>query len=158
MSNRSVTAITTVPLGTTGAGTVTADANDARYLRGTGTAFLSLVEQTKNSKAPTDYWVFINTINELRQVVSVISDDLILLDQTTTANGNTFSMLYADLKAWKVQNVGAGAATVGGVALAVNKEVDSGEYFAGENFAYSQPTWINGTGTTLLVTEYDKKP
>lgn len=158
MSNRTVTTITTVPLGTVGAGTVTADTIDARYLRGTGTNFLSLVEGTKNSQTPTNYWVFINSKNELRRIVGVISDDLLLLDQTNTAAGDSYSILLADLKGWKVQNVGAGAATVGGVALPINKDVISGEYFAGENFAYAPPTWVNGTGTTLLITEYNKKP
>lgn len=158
MSNRSVTTITTVPLGTAGAGTVTADTVDAKYLKGTGTNFLELVEGTKNSQTPTNYWVFIDTVNELRRIVGVISDEVILLDQATTAAGNGYSILLADLKGWKVQNVGAGAATVGGVALPINKDVVSGEYYAGENYAYAPPTWVNGTGTTLLITEYDKKP
>jgi hypothetical protein len=158
MSNRSVTAITTIPLGTTGTGTVTVDATDNRYLRGTGTNFLSLVEGTKNSQTPTNYWVFISTVNELRRIVGVISDDLLLLDQATTAAGNTYSILLADLKGWKVQNVGAGAGTVNGVSLPINKDVVSGEYYAGENYAYAPPTWVNGTGTTLLITEFNKKP
>lgn len=159
MSNRSVTGITTIPLGTAGASTVTADATDAKYLRGTSTTnFLSLVETTKNSQTPTNYWVFINSKNELRRIVGVISDDLILLDQACTANGDTYTILLADLKGWKVQNVGAGAGTVNGVSLPTNKDLISGEYFAGENYAYAPPTWVNGTGTTLLITEFNKKP
>ena len=158
MSNRSVTGITTIPLGTAGTGTATADTNDAKYLRGTGSNFLSLVQTTKNSQSPTNYWVFINSKNELRRIVGVISNDLILLDQACTANGDTYTILLADLKGWKVQNVGAGAGTVNGVSLPINKDLISGEYFAGENYAYAPPTWVNGTGTTLLITEFNKKP
>jgi len=161
MSNRSVTGIATIPAAPplpAPTGTVTADTVDARYLKGTGTNFLALVEQTKNSQTPTNYWVFISTVNELRRIVGVISNDLLLLDQATTASGNGYSILLADLKGWKVQNVGGAAGTVNGVALPANKDVVSGEYFAGENYAYAPPTWVNGTGTTLLITEFNKKP
>jgi hypothetical protein len=161
MSNRSITGIATIPAAPplpAPTGTVTADTVDSRYLKGAGTNFLSLVEETKNSQTPTNYWVFIDTANELRRIVGVVSDTVLLLDQATTASGNTYSILLANLKGWEVQNVGAGAGTVNGVSLPVNKEVKSGEYFAGNNYAYSPPTWVNGTGTTLLVTEFNKKP
>ena len=159
MSNRSITGITTIPAPIPGAvGTVTADTVDSRYLKGSSTNFLDLVEGTKNSQTPTNYWVFISTVNELRRIVGVISDELLLLDQATTASGNSYSILLADLKGWKVQNVGNAAGTVNGVSLPSNKDVISGEYYAGDNYAYAPPTWVNGTGTTLLVTEFNKKP
>lgn len=159
MSNRSVTGISTIPLGTAGSGTITASPIDARYVNGTGTNFLSLVETVKIARVPTNYWLFVNGKNELRRIMGITSDNLLLLDEPTTASGDTYIILLADLiKGWKVQNVGSAVGTVNGEALPANKEVNSGDYYGGTNITYSQPTWVNGTGTTLLITEYDKKP
>ena len=158
MSNRNVTSITTIPLGTAGAGTVTADTVDARYLKGTGTNFLALVEQTKNSQTPTNYWVFISTVNELRRIVGVISNELLLLDQATTAAGNGYSILLADLKSYSVANIGGANGTLNGQAIVPSQTINSGDYFGGENFAYCPPAWVNGSGTILSIVEQDKKP
>ena len=158
MSNRTTTGITTIPLGTTGAGTVTADTTDAKYLVGTGTNFLSLVETSKASRTPTNYWIFIASVNELRRIVGIISDELLLLDTATTATADAYSILLADLKGWTVENVGMAAGTVGSGAIAAGAKISSGEYFGGENFSYSQPTWLNGSGTTLQINEFDKQP
>jgi hypothetical protein len=157
MSNRTATGITTIPLGTAGAGTVEGDGG--KYIKGTGTNFLSLVEKTKASQSPTNYYIFIKTDNLLLKIVGVISDTLLLVDKDVagTVTGRGYDILLADLKSWSVTNITATAGTVNGQEIVQGQTIESGDYVFGTDYRYAPPAWANGTSTKLTIVEQNRK-
>jgi len=149
-TTRNVTGISTIPLGTAKAGTVTGETVGGRfYLRGTGTDFNSFLSIARDN----DY-IFVESDYLLFQVKSVFKD-VIEVDQDPTAvSGATFTYVYANLASYTCTNQGSADADFDGAVMEAGvTEQDERTDYNQVRQSLCQAVKIDGSGTDLLIRE-----
>lgn len=147
---RVVTNLSTIPAGTTGAGTVSCATVDGKHVVGAGTAFLTLF------KGIVEPWIFFRTTKELRKVAGVISDTSLILEQpvSVAVTANNFDAIEnRDNYSYSATVLGAAAADIDGATAPQGFTLNEGEVYIKEYMQRRNPIYVDGTGTQVRIVD-----
>ena len=133
----------TIPDGVAGTGTISVVAGYLNIVKGVGTAFLTEVTKSENTKGTA--WIYITANKELLEVIGVANNTTLRVNGNFTAvAGTAYKIVRKHFREVHVQNT-AGAVTVNGQALVAaqntlkfkvkGKQVDPIKYDAGGTIA-----------------------
>jgi len=155
---RTVTGKSTIPAGASQSGTFTTTAGhtDRLTYSGTAAALNTILSQGRENseREKINLWIHIPTSDLLLRIVSW-GGQIVKVDGTATGvSAEAWELVEANLAGWSVLNQGGADGYVNGQALeATNSITDSDAPQATYRRNPMDAVLINGTGTSLLITE-----
>lgn len=155
---RTVTGKSTIPAGIAQAGTFTthADHNDRLVYSGTAAALDAILAQGRENseQEKNNLWIHIPTSDLLLRILSWGGQVVKVDGNASGVSAEAWELVEANLCGWSVLNQGAADGYVNGQALeASNSITDSDAPEATFRRNYMDAVLLNGTSTSLLVTE-----
>lgn len=155
---RTVTGKSTIPAGTSQAGTFTVNSTHIDRLDYSGTEEdlnTILAMGRKNSEQEmTNLWIHMPDENLLVRILSWGGTSVKVDGDCTGVSAATWELVEANLCGWSVLNQGAADAAVNGQALeAGNSVTDSDAPEATLRRNFMDAIMVNATGTSLFITE-----
>lgn len=155
---RTVTGKSTIPAGTAQAGTFTThtDHNDRLVYSGTAAALDAILAQGRENseQEKNNLWIHIPTSDLLFRILSWGGQVVKVDGDASGVSAEAWELVESKICGWSILNQGGSAGSVGGESLASGASMtfaDSDE--AGDRRRYLDAIQVNGTGTSLLITE-----
>lgn len=150
---RIITGLATIPDGTAGTGTLSQDTNVPTVLIGTGTKF-----ETEIGERPRPFLFFPNTSPpQLLEVDSYNGDEWIKVTEApgVSISGQSFTIVQGLLSSFSVLNKGAGNGKYDNNSIIPGQTIfEETKYKTGNSGIVPKDAhWVDGTGTTLEVSE-----